>query len=405
MKRILRKLIPQKVINYSKHLPTAVVANLKYRFPSNKIKVIGVTGTDGKTTTTNMIYQILKKSGRKVSMVSTINAEIAGKSYDTGFHVTNPDPMMLQKFIRQAVNQGDEYLVLEVTSHGLDQFRSWGVNFEVGVITNITHEHLDYHKTWENYFLAKAKLLKNVKVAVLNSDEKHFSRLKKLTTGKIVSFGFSKEADFNPEKFKLQLGIPGDHNLLNALAAAAVVRQLGIALETIKIILKDFKSLEGRMEEITNNRGIKVIVDFAHTPFALEQALKTLRLQTKGRVISVFGCAGYRDEQKRPLMGEISARLADLTVITAEDPRGLIEQINREILTGAEKAGGKIGQNVFVENNRQQAIGLAINKLAKKGDIVGVFGKGHEKSNNLDGKNEVPWSDQKAVQEALKNNG
>lgn len=401
MNHTIRQLIPQKAINLLRHYPTAVLANIIHNFPSKRITVIGVTGTDGKTTTTNMIYAILKSAGKKVSMVSTINAEIAGKTYDTGFHVTNPDPLMLQKFIAQAVKAGDEYLVLEVTSHGLDQFRAWGVKFDLGVVTNITHEHLDYHRTWENYFTAKAKLIKKVKIAVLNREEKHFERLKKLTSGKVVSFGLHKTADFYPLKFPFKLNLPGEYNILNALAAAAVAVNLGIDSRVIKNALQNFSSLEGRMEEIKNSQGLKIVVDFAHTPNALENALKTLKSQTKGRIISVFGCAGKRDIEKRALMGEVSARLADVTVITAEDPRGEIDLINRMILEGAKKSGGILDKNVFIIPDRRTAIETAITQIAKKGDTVGIFGKGHEKSLNIDGNSEIPWSDQKAVREVL----
>ncbi len=404
MKRLIRKLIPQKTVNIFRHLPTAVLANLIYGFPSRKMTVIGVTGTDGKTTTVNMIYQILKAAGKKVSMVSTINAEIAGKSYDTGFHVTNPDPMMLQKFIKMAIEAGEEMLVLEVTSHGLDQYRAWGVRFDVGVITNITHEHLDYHKTWENYFQAKAKLIKLVKVAVLNRAEDHFSRLGKLTTGKVVSFGLTKQADFNPLKFPFKLNIPGQYNVLNALAASAVAVHYGVDTKVIKHTLEHFSSLEGRMNEVKNDRGIKIIVDFAHTPNALKEALQALKKTTSGRLIAVFGSAGARDIEKRGLMGEISAKYADITVITAEDPRGELEKINAQILAGTQKSSGILGKNVFIEGDRQKAITLAINKLAAKGDTVGIFGKGHEKSMNYNGQVEEPWSDHTAVQKALKAN-
>jgi UDP-N-acetylmuramoyl-L-alanyl-D-glutamate--2,6-diaminopimelate ligase len=401
MKRLIRKIIPQKAVNLFRHLPTAVLANLIYGFPSRKMTVIGVTGTDGKTTTVNMIYQILKAAGKKVSMVSTINAEIAGKSYDTGFHVTNPDPLMLQKFIQMAKKAGDEFLVLEVTSHGLDQYRAWGVKFDIGVITNITHEHLDYHKSWENYFKAKAKLIENVRVAVLNRAEKHFDRLKSLTSGNVVSFGLTKQADFYPVKFPFKLLLPGEYNILNALAASAVAVQIGIDTQIIRQTLENFSSLEGRMNEIENKRGIKIVVDFAHTPNALKEALQALKPKNKTRLISVFGSAGARDVEKRGLMGEISAQYADITVITAEDPRGELEKINSQILEGAQKAKGVLGKNVFIEGDRQKAIEMAINRLAKPGDTVGIFGKGHEKSMNYDGHREISWSDHNAVKKIL----
>lgn len=398
---VIRKFIPNKAVNILRHFPAAVLANLIYNFPSKRMKFIGVTGTDGKTTTTNMIYQILKSAGKKTAMVSTINAEINGEKIDTGFHVTNPDPFLLQKLISKSIKSGTEIFVLEVTSHGLDQFRTLGIDFEVGVITNITHEHLDYHGTWENYFYAKAKLIKNAKVAVLSKDESHFEKLAKLAKGKVITFGLNETADFNPMTCKCSLCIPGEYNELNALAAIAATSVFGIDKEKAIKVLDKFASLEGRMQVVENNLGFNIFIDFAHTPNGLENALRALRGKTRGRLISVFGCAGLRDERKRPLMGEISAKLADITVITAEDPRGMIDEINAQILKGAKKAGGKVGENVFIESNRQKAIAFAINKIAKKGDIVGIFGKGHEKSMNIDGVSELPWSDLAAVRKVL----
>lgn len=395
-----KKVLPQWVINYFYHLPKAILANIFYGFPTRGLIVIGITGTDGKTTTTNMIYQIIKAAGKKASMVSTINAVIAGQSYDTGFHVTSPDPLMVQKFAKEARDHGDEYLILEVTSHALDQFRFWGIKFDIGVITNITHDHLDYHGSWENYFQTKVKLIKNVKTAVLNQDEKHFDILAKKTSGKVISFGFSESADFNSVKFPLKMKMLGEYNLLNGLAAAAVAINLGIDRPIIKKTLENFSNLEGRMEEIKNSHGIKVIVDFAHTPNALQQALKTLKRETRGKLISVFGCAGLRDKQKRPLMGRISTSLANLTVITAEDPRGLLSSINQQIVSGID-AKFKQDRDYFVMGDREKAIEFAIKKLAKKGDTVGIFGKGHETSMNYDGRTEISWSDIKTAQKYL----
>lgn len=398
---MIRKLIPNMAVNLLKHLPTAVIANLIYGFPSEGMKFIGVTGTDGKTTTVNMIHKILKDAGFKVSMVSTINAEIAGEKIDTGFHVTSPDSLPLQKLIKQAKDKGTEIFVLEITSHGLDQFRTWGIDFEVGVITNITHEHLDYHQSFEKYFNAKARLIKNSKTAVLNSDEENYKRLLRLSSGNVLSFGLGKKAQFNPKRADFKLKIGGDYNKLNALAAIATVSIFGVDAKNAIKSLENFEDLEGRMEEIENKLGIRIIIDFAHTPNALENALESLRKQTTGKLVSVFGCAGMRDAVKRPLMGEVSARLADITIITAEDPRGEISEINEEIIIGAQKTGGVLGKNIFIENDRQKAINLAIRDFAKKGDTIGIFGKGHEKSMNLDGKNEIPWSDREAVLKVL----
>lgn len=403
MIRFLKKLVPQVLINYFKHLPEAILANVIYGFPSRGMKIIGVTGTDGKTTTTNMIYEILKKSGKRVSMVSTIKAVIGDKEFETGFHVTSPTSNFLQKLLREAKDNGSEYMILEVTSHGLDQFRFFGINFEVGVITNVTNEHLDYHKTFENYLMTKAKLIKNAKVAVINADEKHFDRLRHLTHPKcrVLSFGKNPKADFNPGNFKLNLKIPGEYNLLNALAASAATASIGLDKANIKYVLGSFEGLEGRMEGVPNKLGIKIVVDFAHTPNALENSLKVLKKKSKGRLISIFGAASERDVAKRPVMGAISAREADVTILTDEDPRfEPSEKIISEIALGAKKEGAKFGKNLFKEPDRFKAIMLGI-KMARKGDTVGIFGKGHEKTMNYKGFEKV-WSDKEAVGRVLR---
>lgn len=399
MKRLIKKFVSQRLVNKFWHLPKAILANIWYGFPSRKLIVIGVTGTDGKTTTTNMIYQILKSAGKKVSMVSTINAVIGGRFYDTGFHVTSPNPLAIQKFAKQAIDNNDEYLVLEVTSHALDQYRFWAVKFNVGVITNITHEHLDYHKNFKNYFETKLKLLKNTKFAVVNHSVREIRGIEGASGGR-VTFGLNK-GDYNQKEIQLKLKIMGDYNIENALAALAVANTLGINKYDAKKTVEDFINLKGRMEGVENKQGIKIFIDFAHTPNALEQALKTLRSQTtSGRLIAVFGAASERDIQKRPMMGKISAKLADITIITDEDPR--FESSNKiidEIVRGAYQEGVKDGISLFKEANRQKAIRLAIS-LAKKGDTVGIFGKGHEKSMNYKGM-EKPWSDMEAVKKAL----
>lgn len=401
-KKIFRSIFPQQIINDFYHLPQAVLANIIYGFSTRGLKVIGITGTDGKTTTTNMIYQILKASGKKVSMISTINAVIAGKNYDIGFHVTSPESLMVQKFAKKAKDHKDEYLVLEVTSHALDQYRFWGVKFDIGVITNVTHEHLDYHKTYENYLKTKLKLIKDTKFAVVNQAIKGDWGKKRDRGNQVITFGLNK-GDFNQKEINLKLKIPGDYNIENGLAAFAAAAALGIDKKTILKTLENFTGVTGRMEEIKNKKGIKIIIDFAHTPNALEQALKTLRSQASpGRLIAVFGAAGKRDVGKRAVMGAIAMKLARLVVITAEDPRGELEVINKQITEGAKRSGGVIGKNLFVVDDRQEAIEFAINKLAKYGDTVGIFGKGHETSMNLDGKEEIPWLDKKAVEKALK---
>jgi len=382
------------MINDFYHLPMAILANIVYSSPAGKLKVIGVTGTDGKTTTVNMIYRILKAAGKKVSMISTINAP--------GFHTTSPGPFTIQKFAKESVRNSDEYLVLEVTSHALDQFRFWGIKFDVGVVTNITHEHLDYHQTFENYQKTKLKLLKNARKAVVNKKIREYEDFR-VFREKAITFGLEK-GDFNQKELKLKLKVPGDYNIENALAALAVAYVLDIDKNVAQTALENFDGINGRMEEVKNKNGIRIFIDFAHTPNGLEQALKSLRSQlsrtASGRLLAIIGAEGDRDTGKRAMMGEIAQKLANLVIVTAVDPRGQLEVINKDIAGGAVKAGAKEGINFFVINDRTEAIELAVNRLAKKGDIVGIFGKGHETTMNLDGK-EVPWSDKETVIEAL----
>jgi len=330
-----------------------------YGFPSRKLKIIGVTGTKGKTTTSYMIYHILTSLGKKTGLISSIVAKIGEKEIDTGFHVTNPDVISLNSLLDDMVKAGCEYAVVEVSSHGIDQKRIAGVNFEVGVLTNIAPEHLDYHKTFKEYKRVKMSFLKAAKTSVV----------------------WPKETIINV--------LPGKFNNLDAEAAIQAVEKLGINRNDALKTLDTFKLPEGRLEEIKNDRGFRIFVDFAHTPDSLEAALAYLRTQTKGRLISVFGCAGERDHKKRLKMGRISTEIADMSVFTAEDPRTEnIFDILRQMKT---KAKG----NFVSIPERGEAIAFALSE-ARSGDIVAFLGKGHEKSMAY-GKFENPWSDKDVI--------
>lgn len=385
--------------------------------------MIGVTGTDGKTTTCNLIYSILEAAGERAGLVTSINAVIGGEAYDTGFHVTSPDPFDLQRFLGQMVAAGCEYVVLEVTSHALDQHRVSGIKFKVAVVTNVTHEHLDYHGTLKNYLEAKAKLFKGVEVAVLNRDDESYGCIKlksKNQNTKFVTYGIKNEADFTPQTFKFETPLPGEYNRYNCLAAIAATSALSISRERIREAISSFKGIKGRFEEIDEGQDFKVIIDFAHTPNALEQVLKLgskLKAQ-RAKLIVVFGCAGLRDYRKRPLMGEIAAKFADIIVLTAEDSRTedakeIIEQIAVGcVRAGAEERSKIKGQKSKVKDNRggkayffrepdrRKAIDLAV-RLARQGDWVLITGKGHEKSMCF-GTREYPWSDQEAARKTLR---
>jgi UDP-N-acetylmuramoyl-L-alanyl-D-glutamate--2,6-diaminopimelate ligase len=384
------------------HLLNAFAACVVYRFPGKKITVIGITGTDGKTTTTHLTYEILKTAGKRVSMVSSVYGLIGGEEFDTGFHVTTPNPWFVQKSLRRAVDSGDDYFVLEVTSHGLDQNRVWGIPFAYGVLTNVTHEHLDYHKTYENYVKTKAKLLARSRVRVVNCEDESYSLI---TSGeKIITYGLQK-GDVTFLKFPFTTPLPGEYNKLNCLAASAVAKGLGISDEIIKKALRNFTGITGRFERIDTKRGFDVIIDFAHTPNALINVLSALRAKTKGNIIHIFGCAGLRDQAKRPMMGAASAKYANITIVTEEDYRTEdIDEINKQIEKGYREElkaqNSKIKEIKLLKiNNRQDAVNKAIS-LAKKGDVVIMTGKGHEKS-LCRGKVEYPWSEHEAVRTAL----
>jgi UDP-N-acetylmuramoyl-L-alanyl-D-glutamate--2,6-diaminopimelate ligase len=379
------------------HLLVAAFSVVWFGFPGRRLTVIGVTGTDGKTTTTTLIYEILKTAGKKVSMISSVHAVIGGKSYNTGFHVTTPNAFWVQKYLRQAVDHKDEYMVLEVTSHGLAQHRVFGIPFAVGVITNVTHEHLDWHKTFEHYLMTKLSLLTRARTAVVNRDdaELYAKAMPLLRRKNVLSYGIRRDAKLTPSLFPFKTSLPGVFNKYNCLAAIAATQSLGIEPKIIREALSSFSGIVGRMETVVKT-PFQVIVDFAHTPNAIDKALRTARGMTKKRLIHVFGSAGLRDVAKRPLMGEASSKYADVIVLIEEDYRTeKVEKIMDEIQSGIPQE-----QEVHRYANRADALAFALGE-AKSGDVVIVTGKGHEQS-LCRGKKEYPWSDQKEIQKILK---
>lgn len=333
-----------------------------YGNPSGKLKVIGVTGTKGKTTTCHIIEHILVSLGKKAGILSSISVP--------GLHVTTPDPIFLQQKLAEFVKQGKEYAIIEVSSHGIDQKRIAGIKFDVGVLTNIAPEHLDYHKTFGEY--------RRVKTSFVNS-----------CPSKV----------FWPKKTDVKI-LPGLYNNLDAEAAVQAVEKLGIKRNDALKTLSTFELPEGRLTAVPNELGIKIIIDFAHTPDSLEAVLTYLKKNKKGKLISVFGCAGERDPGKRFKMGKISAELADLSIFTAEDPRteDLFEIMNKMAL-GAKKAGASEGKNFVRIAERGEAIVYALS-ISQKGDTVAFLGKGHEKSMSFEGF-EHPWSDEKVINNFL----
>lgn len=367
-----------------------VIAN---GFPANKLIVIGVTGTDGKTTTSHLIYDILNSAGLKVALISTVGARLGLVELDTGFHVTSPDAASLQPLLRKIVDLGFTHLVLEVTSHGLDQNRLVGIPFTIAALTNVTHEHLDYHGSLANYLKAKAKLMRNSHFSVLNKDDDSFDYLSFRSGGEVIPYT-------KTDLMVTNRNLMGDYNKYNIGAAATVATKLGVGSQVVEHVVKNFAGVPGRREEIELGQKYRAIVDFAHTPNSLKLLLEQLRseLLPNGYLILVFGCAGLRDKTKRPLMGKIAAELADKVIITAEDPRTeKLDAIFADITSGLTDIEM---QKVSREDNRQKALNLAVS-MARVGDIVVATGKGHEKSMCF-GKMEVPWSDKEAMEQAIR---
>lgn len=382
------------------HLFKALLARLWFGDPSHKLKVIGVTGTDGKTTTSVLIYHILKSAGKRVSLISTVYAKIGKHEFSTGLHTTTPDGIVVQQLLSESVKNGDEYFVLETTSHALDQNRIFGVDCEIAVLTNVTHEHLDYHKTYENYLKAKSKLFEHSKISLLNRDDKSFEPMKKIldhTATQVKSYGTNNDAGVRGNLGKKINRDLSSYNEYNFLAAYAVCKECKISDSIIFEAMKSYRFPKGRMETVYEGL-FTIIIDFAHTPNAIDHALRAVKplVKSSGKLIHVFGSAGLRDASKRPLMGKASSRWADRIILTEEDYRTedpLV--IAQSIAQGINKA--KSSYQIITD--RHDAIEEAV-RMAGKGDVIIITGKGHEQS-LCRGTKEFPWDDAKAVKEIL----
>lgn len=395
------------------HMFLAIAANILYGFPSKEMSVIGVTGTDGKTTTASLIYHILHQNGFKTALISTVGAVIDDKDYDTGFHVTTPSPFKIQKYLKIAREKGCTHAVVEVTSHALDQNRVWGVDFKIGVLTNVTHEHLDYHRTYKNYVMTKIKLLLMSDVAISSSSGEWFKYVKdNVPHSKLKTYSLAAKvpSDFSIKTcpFQIKTDLFGDFNLENILGASLTALELGISSVNIDKAVQTYKPPLGRQQRIIAD-GFEVMIDFAHTPNALEKILTVVRKETIGYLIHVFGSAGKRDITKRPLMGKAASSFADIIILTAEDPRGEdIEKINAQIAEGIDEKFQKSDKKEFGKTkkvfisipDRADAIAFAVS-LASKNDTVLITGKGHEKSINYTGREEQQWSDEVEVMRSL----
>jgi UDP-N-acetylmuramoyl-L-alanyl-D-glutamate--2,6-diaminopimelate ligase len=398
----------RKLKNLLWHLPKSIYWNIVYGFPHRSLVLIGVTGTDGKTTTSTLLQKILENSGKKTAIISTINSP--------GLHTTSPDPKILMELFSNFKKDHFTHVVCEVTSHALDQYRFWGCHFEVGVLTNISHEHLDYHHTLDNYIKAKSILFHQSKIAILNRDDPYYSDIKKYIHIPQLAYSLKNESDLKATKIDLNLkGIsfqinnqdfftdsPYQYQLYNILAATLCADQLKINREIVKKTIKHFPETKGRREIIKNELQLNTIIDFAHTPNALKETLSSLAQVSQGKIICLFGATGGRDKSKRPLMGQIVSEYADIGIITADDTRQEdINDINNQIISGINQERLK-QKKFFYYNipNRQDAFNMAV-KIAKPQDTIIACGKGHENT-ILHGKTEYPWSESEAFRTAFR---
>lgn len=441
------------------HLAQAVAASAKYDFPAKKLRVIGVTGTNGKTTTCFMIWKMLNEAGRKAGLLTTVawggvggdETDVVDEGEDARHlhrqfeHMTTERVEVLNQRMRAVADAKAEFLVLEVTSHALSQFRTWGVPVEIAVFTNLTHEHLDYHKTMERYRAAKLKLFKQAEYGVVNADDenvgyfetalgpRHYSSygikngqiratgVKLAENGISYSCGdISGSGDYSSgdiKELKIRTQIPGIFNVYNSLAAVAVGLKVGLTGKQIEQGIAALTAVEGRMTRIREGQDFEVIVDYAHAPDALEKVFRSVKpvqraeaargrkasrqLGPGRRIIAVHGGAGRRDSSTRALRGEILGRESDVVIITEDDSRDEDpRKIAAQFVEGAEKAGKRIGEDLFVELDRRKAIEKAI-QMARKGDLVLILGKGHEKT-ILRKEGAVAFEDIKVVREVLR---
>jgi len=390
----------------------AIIASNFYKKPAEKMKIIGITGTNGKTTSTFMMKSILEAYGQKIGLIGTIYNIIGDKIIEA--KRTTPESLDLQCLFKEMADNNCTYCVMEVSSHSLELDRVYGIDFEVGIFTNLTQDHLDFHKTMENYFKAKLKLFDRAKNAIINIDDDYGKEALRYVKGNILKYGIDSVADVYAKditmsdegtKFKLcydsneievNLHLPGKYNVYNALGCAAAALSLGIDINTIKKGLEDLKAVPGRSERIKAKQGFTVIIDYAHTPDGIENILKASREYTKGRLIILFGAGGDRDKTKRPLMGKAAGTFADYCIITSDNPRNEEpEKIIQDIIPGVEKTG--CPYKIIVD--RKEAIKYALMN-AKKDDVIVIAGKGHETYQILKDKT-VHFDEKEIVNELL----
>lgn len=430
LKRIIKKVLSRRLYNdlapYFFHLPKAIWANLIFGFPSKKLRVIGVAGTKGKSTTTYLISQLLEDLGFKTAVLSTTTVKIGEDEQLNDFKMTSVDSIDLQRFLRKAVDRGCDFAVLETSSHALKQFRNWGVGFEIAVLTNMMPDHQEYHKSVDDYTFSHKKMIgPKTKALVLNGDDPNLEPFKKLEINQFA-FGFNSGNDlrvedaeldesgarfglvFHGAKLRLTTALPGKFNLYNVLAGLTAIWALDLGIlkgkqarMKLESSVKKLKAAPGRVEKIANNLGLEIIVDYAHSPDSFENLFSAIKPYLKGKLISVTGACGERDATKRPIMGRILAGYSDYVVITNDDPYGEDpEKIASELVVGLTENNKFVSEkNYWKILDRKNAIKKAV-QLAKKGDTIVVLGKGAEQWQMFKD-SKIPWDDRKIAREVL----
>jgi len=402
---LVKKIIPRDLFRQIEplgHLTEAIFLNIAHGFPAHGLKVIGVTGTNGKTSTSFLIHRMLHEAGYKVGLMTTVANGVGLDIRPQMTHMTTSSVPILHKRIAEFKAQGMEYLVLETTSHALAQHRVFGVPYSVAVMTNLTHEHLDYHGTFARYRAAKVRLFKlanrnrkGLRAGISNADDpngEYFAREVKHPTRygiehgdlratgvKLSPAGVAYTARIGDDEYRIRCNLPGKFNVYNSLAAVGVGRAMGLTRAQIEKGIAALEGVAGRMTRIDEGQDFDVIIDYAHTPDSYEQLLADIKPVVKGKLIVLFGSAGRRDEEKRAVQGEIAGRFADEVIVTEEDDRDMDGQaIMEQIAAGAEKAGKKQGKDLFLVHDRPDAIQFAVDR-ARGGDTILLLGKGHEK--------------------------
>ena len=426
IRKIVKKLIPVKLFRKIEpygHFIESFFANVRYGFPARNMHVIGVTGTNGKTTTTFLIHRMLVEAGYKAGFQSTVAYGIGNDIHNQIEHMTTEKAGILQKRLHDFKQAGVKWVVLESSSHSLAQHRNWGPPYEIAVMTNVTYEHLDYHKTFENYIEAKRQLFVMAakhgrRFGVVNADDLNAAKFI-ATTPRSISYGIKSgdlrasnikqtpnystfTAVIGSDEYNIRVNIPGEFNIYNSLAAIAVGREIGLTKAQIENGIAALDGVEGRMSTIEEGQRFRVIVDYAGTPDAFEKFFKTIRPTVKGKLVCVFGSPAHRDIAKRPVQGAIAGKYCEEVIVTEEDDRDEpSKQILNQIGDGAKKSGKKLDKDLFLIQYRDEAISFALTRVNSSDDLVAILGKGHEKTiERADGIH--PWSDIEVTRSALR---